>query len=294
MPKFQKEFPKNAIRYFHHASDEAFKKAHPVGYVILVCCGIVALLLPLFLLILITEIWFPVPSSGFYLLTIAGGFIMGIGLFNIVAAWINQYLGHWITIGSMLLGGSMVSASLFILYTPDVYALFDERMVTYYFVSLLLGCLPPMFYLLFRFAVDSWLRRKPMSKTAIKTLKKGYRNYWWYDALHDEVGLGLIHPMNKLFTILYPTFLILTISLGWLRFMTPVISGLFVVISFIQSGMLLFSTVQINLDNYGKPFVILRRTETNRLTSFISDFCLVIFPLASCYAHIVLMLEAIN
>lgn len=294
MPKFQKEFPKNAIQFFHHSSDEAFKKAHPVGYFILVCCGIIALLLPLIVLILITEIWFPAPNSGFYLPAMAGAFIMGIGLFNIVAAWINQYLGHWVTIGSLLTGGSIVSASLFILYTPGVYALFDERMVTYYFVSLLIGCLPPLFYIMFRKAVDSWLRRKSISKTKIKQLKKGYRNYWWYDALHKEVGLGLIHPMNKLFTILYPTFLILTLTLGWLRFMTPVISGMFAVISIIQSGMILFSTVQYNLHDYGKPFVILRRTETNRLTSFVSDFTLAAFPLLVAYIHIIVMLEAIG
>ena len=294
MPKFQKDFPQNAIHYFRSASDDAFKKKHPIRYGILVTCGIVALILPLVFLLLVTEIWCPVPKSGFLIMAIAGCFIIGIGLFNIVAAWIGQYLGHWVTIGCFLLGGILVSISLVIIYIPDVYALFDELMVTYYFATMLFIALPPIFYFLFRLAVDSWLRRKRISKSKIKTLIKGKKNFWWYDALHKEIGLGPIYHINKLATILYPINLILALTLGWLRFMTPVITGLYVIISILIAGMSLFSSAQGNMDAYGTPIVILRWTKGHGFSSSILDLAVAAFPLMAGYAHILATLDALK
>lgn len=43
-PKFNRKMPQNAAYFFSAESDEAFKKAHPIGYGILVAVGIAALL----------------------------------------------------------------------------------------------------------------------------------------------------------------------------------------------------------------------------------------------------------
>lgn len=294
MPKFQKDFPKNATHYFNPASDDEFKKKHPIGYVVLVVCGIGVLVLPLVILLLVTEIWYPAQNSGFLALAFAGCFIIGIGLFNIVAAWIGQYLGHWVTAGCFFLGGVFVSVSLVIIYSPDIYALFDELMVSYYFATMLFIALPPIFYLLFRSAVGSWLRRKRISRSMIKKLKKGKKNFWWYEALHEEVNLGLIYHANKLITILYPINLVLALTLGWLRFMTPVITGLYTIISILSAGMSLFSSVQNNIEAYGTPIVVLRRTENHGFTSSLFDLGTAVFPLLAGYAHILIMLDALK
>jgi len=45
-----------------------------------------------------------------------GTFIIGIGFFNIVAAWIHQYLGHFLTIFCFLGGSALTAISLFLLY----------------------------------------------------------------------------------------------------------------------------------------------------------------------------------
>ena len=45
------------------------------------------------------------------ILGVAGGFVMGIGLANLVAAWQQQYLGHLVTIASFLAGGAMMAVS---------------------------------------------------------------------------------------------------------------------------------------------------------------------------------------
>ncbi|MBQ7346203.1 MAG: hypothetical protein IJW45_09130 [Oscillospiraceae bacterium] len=294
MPKYQKEYPKNAWRYFHPSYDEAFKKKHPVKYGILAVCGIVALLLPLTIVTLVAEVWYPAPDSGFKILTIVGGFIIGIGLFNIVAAWIGQYLGHWVTVGCLLLGGAILAVSLVILYVPDIYASFDEAMVSYYFGAMLFNVLIPIFYLPFRFAVGSWLKRKGMSKKRIKGLKKGAAAFWWYEQIHKEVDLGLIYYANKLVTIIYPIELGLGLIFGWVRFLTPVISGLYVIISIVIAGMWLFSLAQEKIDTYGTPVVIFRWTKKHGVASSLFDLVQAAFLLMAGYAHILIMLDALN
>lgn len=294
MPKFQKEFPKNAKQYVDPSSDEAFKKKHPVGYWFLVACGIGVLILPMVIWILATGIWYPAPNSGFAVMAMAGCFIIGIGFFNIVAAFIGQYLGHWVTAGCLLLGGVLVSISLFVMYKPNVYALFDEYMVTYYFVTILFLAVLLIFYVSFRYGVDSWLRNKRVAKGTIKKLKKGKKNFWWYEALNETVGMGFIYHINKLFTILYLLELALVLIFGWLRFMVPVITVLYVVISIIIAVMLLFSSVQKNIDVHGTPVILLRRNERRGFDSSIFDLFMVIFPLLVGYAHILVMLDAIK
>lgn len=279
MPKFQKEFPKNAGSYFNPASDEEFKRKHPIGYGVLVGCGVGGLILPLIILFLVTSVFFPAPNSGFLFLAIAGCFIIGIGIFNIVAAWIGQYLGHWVTLVCFLLGGLLVAISCFIIYTPDIYALFDEEMVSFYFISIYFLALPPIFYMMFRCAIESWLRRKKIGKSRIKKLKKGKRNYWWYEAIHEQYNMGLLYRLNKFLTVSYPIALGISILFGWLRTMAPFISGLYTLISITVAGMALFTSVQNNLDEYGVPVVILRRSKNKRMDSIIFDLAIAAFPL---------------
>lgn len=294
MPKFQKEFPRNAIDYFDPSSDDAFKKAHPIKYGVLVICAIAALILPLVILLLLTEIWFPAPDSGFLLLAMAGAFIIGIGFFNIVSAWFGQYLGHLVTVGCISLGFILTAIPLAIIYIPDIYALFDEQLVTFYFVSILFFLVPPMFYLSFRLAVDSWLKRKGISKKRVKILKTGKKNYWWYEALHEEVNLGLLYYTNKIVTVLYPSAFVLALTLGWLRFMAPIISVLYVTNSVLLAGMSLFSSVQENIDEYGTPIVIMRKRKNNGYDSSLFDILMAAFPLMAAYAHILLMFDALG
>ena len=220
--------------------------------------------------------------------------MIGIGLFNIVAAWIGQYLGHWVTIGSVLLGGILVAVSLSILYNPGAYAMFDELMVTYYFATMIFIALTPIFYLTFRFSVKSWLRRKRISQSKIKHMMKGKKNFWWYEALHEEVDMELVYRANKLLTILYPINLVLALSLGWIRCMAPVITGLYVIVSILTAGMSLFSSVQSNIDAYGIPFVLIRRNENGGFTSLLSDLAMAVFPLLAGYAHVLAMLDALK
>jgi hypothetical protein len=98
--------PKDYKNYFCASSDEVFKAKHPIGYVFLVILGLVALLLPSILFCVLVG-----ADSGWVMIGFVGGFVFGIGLFNFVAIMIKQYLGHWVSIVSFLIGGFMMLIS---------------------------------------------------------------------------------------------------------------------------------------------------------------------------------------
>ena len=98
--------PENYKSFFYASSDEEFKAKHPIGYIFLVLLGITVLLLPAIMFSIFVG-----TDSGWVMLGFVGGFIFGIGLFNFVAIIIKQYLGHWVSIISFLLGGIMMLIS---------------------------------------------------------------------------------------------------------------------------------------------------------------------------------------
>ena len=102
--------PKGSSSYFFPASDYEFKDNHPVGYGFLVMLGIAALLLPAILYMVFV---FPIAdNSPWLILGWVGGFVIGIGLFNFVAIIIKQYLGHWVSIISFIIGSILIWISL--------------------------------------------------------------------------------------------------------------------------------------------------------------------------------------
>ena len=98
--------PENYKEFFSPLADEDFKAEHPIGYYILALFGVTVLLLPgiVFAFALSDK-----GAEGYWpLLGLAGGFVFGIGLFNYVGIIIKQFLGHWVSIISYLLGGAMM------------------------------------------------------------------------------------------------------------------------------------------------------------------------------------------
>ena len=102
--------PKGSSAYFSVTSDYKFKEKHPIGYFFLVMLGIVALILPV-VIYLIFVLPYDI-NSPWIMLGWVGGFIIGIGLFNFVAIIIKQYLGHIVSILSIILGSILIWISL--------------------------------------------------------------------------------------------------------------------------------------------------------------------------------------
>ena len=115
-PSFPRKAPANAIRFFHPGSDEDFRKLHPRGYWALVVCGLTALMLPVIVFLVYVLAINPAPNRWTILIGWIGAFIFGVGLFNIVAAWIHQYLGHKVTVACLLIGAALIALGLFLLY----------------------------------------------------------------------------------------------------------------------------------------------------------------------------------
>ena len=106
-PNFTRKAPKNKWKYFLPDSDDEFKAAHPTGYKLLCALGIFALMLPQ-ILYLVCIIMLGVTEDWQVMLGYVGSFIVGIGLFNIVAAFVHQYLGHLVTV-ICIFGGSALT-----------------------------------------------------------------------------------------------------------------------------------------------------------------------------------------
>ena len=102
--------PKGSAAFFHMESDFEFQRRHPVGYVFAVLLGIFALLLPMTVYVLLVLPHHTSPGFGVFL-GMAGGFIVGIGLFNFVTIILHQYLGHLVSILCFLIGGALMTVS---------------------------------------------------------------------------------------------------------------------------------------------------------------------------------------
>ena len=291
-PYFTPKAPKNALAFFSPESDEDFKKQHPTGYWILVICGIIALILPLiFLLVylLIFEREHGRAANGWVVPAIIGCFVMGIGLFNIVAAFIHQYLGHKLTIGCLLGGGGIVFLAVYMMTNPQLY---NEAVIQFYFVSLWGLLLPAMFYFLFRGSVRTWLQHsKQISRSKFYKFTKGIKNFWWYQALHEEVNLGAIYYMNKAFTVLCPALFVLTLLTGYIKEMSLVLGPLHFLLHLMAAIMIFFAQMQDHLELYGKKIVLFKRAPVvKRVDSTILDILFVLVILATGYA--ILMMTA--
>ncbi len=110
-PRFNAKAPKNWGEFFSRRSDEEFRKEHPIGYIVLVTAGIAAVILPAALYYFLATAVFDTD----HMLSILGvfdAFIMGVGCFNIVAAFIGQYLGHKLTIITFTAGFTLCALSI--------------------------------------------------------------------------------------------------------------------------------------------------------------------------------------
>lgn len=115
-PRYYWRLPKGEVKeYLSFSSDVEFKAAHPVAYGVLITIGLVVLLLPCIVFAVAAGRAAGNPNNGWILLGVVGGFVAGVGLFNLVAAWLHQYLGHVFTLVCLLVGGGLMAFTWFVL-----------------------------------------------------------------------------------------------------------------------------------------------------------------------------------
>lgn len=120
-PQFYWMPPKGKVGYwFTPQSDAEFQTKHPVLYKVLIIGGIIVIFLPAIWFCSIDyrrsglrlSEWMDTDLNGWMLPGFLGGMSVGLGFFNIVAAWMHQYLGHFMTILFFLIGLIMMGGSL--------------------------------------------------------------------------------------------------------------------------------------------------------------------------------------
>ena len=110
-------------------------------------------------------------------------------------------LGIKFTITSLLVGIFLVAISELLVFNSN---LFNQDLVSFYFVSLLFCVGSLISYWIFRGGVNSYLRKsKGLSKTNINKHKKGKKNYWWYEEIHREFDIEKLYYINKIYTIFF-------------------------------------------------------------------------------------------
>lgn len=286
MAKFNKKRPKNYLSYFSPAADEEFKKRHPVKYKVLVAVGLTVLFLPPFLCILLNSI-FDAPDSGWLFLAGAGSFIIGVGLFNIVAAWIDQYLGHAVTFGCLGVGALLVTIAELLMFNARLRVLFQEDMVSFYFITLLFLPLPLVYYFLFRCSIPGFMKRKyALRDRDYHKLLRGKRNFLWYEALHREYPMGWLYCLNKSFTIVYGAALVTAILFGFFRKISLITCALLTISFLLLTAMTVFADIQDKIEIYGRPIILFARNQTTkRFDSSLFSLLGVLFLLAAAYVY---------
>lgn len=278
--------PKNAVTLFDPKADDDFKAAHPIGYRVLIGIGIVALLAPMAVYLLLMALN-GMPENGWLLLGVAGCFIIGIGLFNIVAAFLHQYLGHIVTVGCLVVGGGLTVLSVWLVYKEMFAVFFAQPPVSAYLSSLFFLLVLAGAYGWFRHGVHLWLRRtRTVSETHIKKMKRGKANYWWYQQLHQEVGMGIVYWLNKGYTLWYAGVLLLALTTGFLRPMATVVCFLSVPLYIAAAGMAFFTQLEDHWHEHGRPVVLWARDSHRGRDSSLLDLLMSVLILLLGYTHI--------
>lgn len=185
---------------------------------------VLALLMPLLVYILFIVFITPAPNSGFIYMGVVGSFLLGLGLINAIGLLDKTYLGHIITAIPLGLGALLILISSLIMYIPPIYSKIDTHYVSFYFLVWSLLPISLIWYMFFRKSISLYLRGKGISRTSINKESKGMQNYWWYESIQKNHGLGWIYYLNKSFTILYLSVVTVHLLLGWWKIISPIVA----------------------------------------------------------------------
>ena len=113
-------------------------------------------------------------------------------------------------------------------------------------------------FITYREAIRNRIRHDGAGKSMIKKLIKGKRNYWWFEAIHEKYGIGILYPINKLLTVLLPFSIVFSLLFIWFDFGKYLCAFLNTVLFVCSSITYIYSSMQEHYINFGSYFVILR------------------------------------
>ena len=133
-----------------------------------------------------------------------------------------------------------------------------EYSVPFYYCNISLTAIHLIFYWLFRFSVESWLRGRKISMTMIRKSKKGAKNFWWYEELHRNFGLSSIYTLNKVYTVFFSLYFTASVLFGWAEPLFRIFAVSFTLLALLTFYMGEFTRVQDTVEKYGCKFVLFK------------------------------------
>lgn len=243
-------------------------------------------------LFIASMILLPGDDNAFWILGFIGSFFVGFSLFIVVAGAEPKALGVKFLPGlffaSLFFGLFLVAISCIFRYVPFAYNALDKPAVSRYFICW--GCLffCALIYVIFRLQVSAWVRQQGVSKTTVKKLLKGKRNYWWYQSVHKEHSLGVLYYLNLALTIIWPVAMFLNAILGWWK---PVQKGIASIVGVCL--MISAAAMIISAERTGFSFLWEKSTDAKKHTGTISTLSYIALFLCICYLAIKLFTGSI-
>ncbi len=157
-------------------------------------------------------------------------------------------------------------------------------MMLTYFLSPLLLLFPILHYLFFREGMKNRFKRTKVIKRDVRILMRGKANFWWYQGIHKKYGIGILYPLNIIFTVIFLLTLVLMLLFGWLRVVQYVNAALYTALTLLGTGMGFFGMTENNIAQYGKPWITLRieKLRTQRRKWGFNSSLLQIFTALGC------------
>jgi len=113
-----------------------------------------------------------------------------------------------------------------------------------------------------------------------KKKRIGFKNYWWFESHFQNGVIHKAYYVNKIFFLAWCAVACITLSLGFVSFMQPVIMALIGVLGVFLVPMFLWGTMKENKKRYGESFVVLRRRKHIRgFDSSVKDMLVCLCPL---------------
>ena len=134
------------------------------------------------------------------------------------------------------------------------------EIILFYFFRLFCFGFLAFYYFCFRGAIeDRLIRQRKLSYVKLYELKKGIKNYWFFENIHKQVNLGFWYRFNFLYIILYALFLLPLIFLGFIPIIAKFISFASLILYPMALVMFIFWCIEHNISTHKKIFVVNRR-----------------------------------
>jgi len=211
----------------------AFREKHPKLHIANAFVSLFGPIALLGIIVLVFKEYNGRETFGIY--SVAGSFILAIGLVLLVATDYDKDIFWHFTVYPVILGLLITIANLIAYYT-SVGLMFGEKLLEFQLCCYLVAFISGVEYFGSRKAInDRIMIITRLKQDDIDDRKEGFWNYIWYNRIHKEFGLGCMYYVNIFTTTSLFLFFVCTVFLVFVKsvnvcFCLGIISTLLVIV----------------------------------------------------------------